>query len=76
MSNRDRDTLKQCAERLGVTETAAVHIAINRLFAQIFPERISDDAPTDAQISEINSRNATTASDPVVRKASLADILA
>ncbi len=73
MSNRD--TLKQCAEHLGVTETAAVHIAINRLHMQLFPERIAEEAPTDAQIAEINARS-TSGQDQVVRKVSLADILA
>jgi hypothetical protein len=75
MLSASRDTLKQCAERLGVTETAAVHIAINRLYAQLYPERIADDAPTAAQIGEINAMNAATEKDPVVRSVSLADIL-
>lgn len=75
MLSASQDTLKQCADRLRVTETAAVHIAINRLYMQLFPERIAEDAPTDAQITEINARNATSDQDPVVRKVSLADIL-
>lgn len=50
-------TLKQCAERLGVTETAAVHMAVNRLYVDLFPERVACDAPTDAQIAEVNARN-------------------
>ncbi len=75
MLSASRDTLKQCAERLGVTETAAVHIAINRLYMQLFPERIAESAPTDAQIAEINARNTETDKDPVVRSVSLADVL-
>lgn len=76
MLSASRDTLKQCAERLGVTETAAVHIAINRLYMQLFPERIAEEAPTDAQLAKINAINTTSDQDPVVRKVSLADILA
>lgn len=75
MLSANRDTLKQCAEHLGVTETAAVHIAINRLYMQLFPEKIAEEAPTAAQIAEINARNPSATQDPVVRKVSLADIL-
>lgn len=75
MLSASRDTLKQCAERLGVTETAAVHIAINRLYMQLFSGRIAEDAPSDDQIAEINARNAVTDKDPVVHSSSLADML-
>lgn len=75
MLSASRNTLKECAERLGVTETAAVHIAINRLHAQLFPESIANEAPTDAQIAEINARNTVTNQDQVVRKVSLTDML-
>lgn len=76
MLSASRDTLKQCAEHLGVTETAAVHIAINRFHMQLFPERIAEEAPNDAQIAEINARSTTSGQDQVVRKVSLAGILA
>jgi hypothetical protein len=76
MLSASRDVLKQCAERLGVTETTAVHIAINRLYMQIFPERVAEEAPTDTQLAKINAMNAASEKDPVVRKVSLADILA
>lgn len=75
MLSTSRDTLKKCAERLGVTETAAVHMAINRLYMQLFPEQVAEDAPTNAQIAEINARNVETGKDPIVRSASLADII-
>lgn len=75
MMGANRDTLKQCAERLGVSETAAVHIAINRLYMELYPERIAEAMPTDEQIAEANARNAPSAKDPVVHSASLADML-
>lgn len=75
MLSASQDTLKQCAERLGVTETTAANIAINRLHMQLFPERIAEDAPTDDQIAKINSMSTDTGKDPVVRIASIADFL-
>lgn len=75
MLGASREDLKQCADRLGVTETAAVHVAINRLHTELFPEQIAQDAPTDAQIAKVNAKNAETDKDPVVRRASLADVL-
>lgn len=38
-------------------------------------EKISDDAPTDAQIAEVNARNAATDKDPVVRSVSITDLI-
>lgn len=70
-----RETLKQCANRLCVTETAAFHIAINRLYMQLFPEKIAEGAPSDAQIAEANAKNAPTDKDPVVSSVSLTDLL-
>lgn len=75
MLGASRETLKQCAEKLGVPETAAVHIAINRLYMQLFPERIADTAPADAQIAAQNTRNAPTDANPVVNSVSLADVI-
>lgn len=48
----ERKNLKEIAEKLGVTETKAVHIAINRLHREFFPERHPEagDYPTDSQL--------------------------
>lgn len=70
-----RETLKQCADRLGVTESAAVHIAINRLYMQLFPEKIAETAPTDKLIKESTSRNVVVDKDPIVRSTSLSDLI-
>jgi hypothetical protein len=51
-----RDTLKAAAKKLGVSETSAVHIAINRLYADLFPA--SEDFPTKDTIQTHNTQYA------------------
>lgn len=48
----ERTSLKEIAAKLGVTETKAVHIAINRLHQGFYPERYAEasDYPTEAQL--------------------------
>lgn len=53
----DRATLKAVAEKLGVSETVAVHIAINRLHQRLFPEKYNEDLPSDAAFRQIKAEN-------------------
>lgn len=48
----ERTNLKGIAAKLGVTETKAVHIAINRLHRDFYPEQYAEvsDYPTEAQL--------------------------
>lgn len=48
----ERAKLKEIAAKLGVTETKAVHIAINRLHRDFYPEQYAEasDLPTESQL--------------------------
>lgn len=67
-----RTTLKEIAEALGVSETRAIHIALNRFHTSLFPERhIGEVTPAqfmaaDAPIPEV---------DPIISKQSLFDLV-
>ncbi len=50
-----RTELKEMAACLGTTETAAVHMALARMFQDLFPERIHDDLPSQAEIDAENA---------------------
>jgi hypothetical protein len=52
-----RATAKRLAERLGVDETQAIHLALHALAVKLLPQYQPDDGPlTAAQIRQIESR--------------------
>lgn len=67
-----RESLKAIADHLGVTETAAAHIAINRLYLQLFHGEAEYDFPTAEQLKEIDARLSTV---KIVKTQSLADLI-
>ena len=49
-----RETAKRLAERLGVDETQAIHLALRALAVQVLPQYAPDDGPlTAAQLRQI-----------------------
>ena len=49
-----RETAKRLAERLGVDETQAIHLALHALAVQVLPQYAPDDGPlTVAQMRQI-----------------------
>lgn len=52
-------SLKAIADHLGVSEAAAVHIAINRLYLKLFHDGTEYDLPTAEQLKEIDARLGT-----------------
>ena len=51
-----RDTAKRLAERLGVDETQAIHLALHDMAAKLLPQYGADEGPlTPAQIRQIKS---------------------
>lgn len=48
--------LKRIAEHLGVSQNKAVHIAINRLYDQFFPEGVAHDMPTAEELAAVRGR--------------------
>lgn len=49
-----RETTKLLAERLGVDETAAIHLALHQLAVKVLPQYEADDGPlTSAQLHQI-----------------------
>lgn len=50
-----RATLKAVAQHLGVSETRAVHIAINRLHRELFPQA-EGEMLSSSQLAGINAR--------------------
>lgn len=50
-----RDTLQRIADKLGTSELAAVHLAINRLYFQLFSET-GLDYPTVEQVAKVNEQ--------------------
>ncbi|MGN8157904.1 hypothetical protein ACS8Y6_12605 [Salinisphaera sp. RV14] len=56
----DRDTLKAVADKLGVSETMAVHIAINRIHQRLFPEQYNEDFPSNEALRQIRAENPET----------------
>ena len=52
-----RDTAKQLAERLGVDETQAIHLALHDMAVKLLPQYEADDGPlTAAQLRQIKKR--------------------
>ena len=49
-----RDTAKRLAERLGVDETQAIHLALHDLAVKLLPHYEADEGPlTSAQLQQI-----------------------
>lgn len=49
-----RETAKRLAERLGVDETQAIHLALRQLAIKLLPQYEQDDGPlTAAQVRQI-----------------------
>ena len=49
-----RDTAKRLAERLGVDETQAIHLALHDMAVKLLPQYGADDGPlTAAQVRQI-----------------------
>ena len=52
-----RDTAKRLAERLGVDETQAIHLALHDMAVKLLPQYEVDEGPlTAAQIRQIKKR--------------------
>ena len=52
-----RDTAKRLANRLGVDETQAIHLALHDMAIKLLPQYEADDAPlTSAQVRQIKKR--------------------
>ena len=52
-----RETAKRLAERLGVDETQAIHLALHAMAAKVLPQYETDDGPlTSAQLRQIRKR--------------------
>lgn len=66
-----RETLKEIADELGVSETKAVHIAINRLHMQIFPALYQEEVSAEA----FRKAGVETPQEPIVKRETLADIV-
>ncbi len=52
-----RETAKRLAERLGVDETQAIHIALRNMAVKLLPQYEADDGPlTASQVRQIKKR--------------------
>lgn len=52
-----RETAKRLAERLGVDETQAIHIALHTMAVKLLPQYEADDGPlTATQVRQIKKR--------------------
>ena len=52
-----RDTAKRLAERLGVDETQAIHLALHDMAVKLLPQYEADEGPlTAAQLRQIKKR--------------------
>jgi hypothetical protein len=52
-----RDTAKRLAERLGVDETQAIHLALHDMAVKVLPQYEADEGPlTATQIRQIRKR--------------------
>ncbi len=52
-----RDTAKRLAERLGVDETQAIHLALHQMAVRLLPQYEADAGPlTAAQVRQIKKR--------------------
>ncbi|MHB1516355.1 MAG: hypothetical protein ACYCVY_11760 [Acidiferrobacteraceae bacterium] len=66
-----RETLKEIAEKLGVTETKAVHIAIGRLYASLTGGDGDFDFPSDEMLKRIDISDENLG--PVVSRRDISD---
>ncbi|MHB1915153.1 MAG: hypothetical protein ACYCPX_06260 [Acidiferrobacteraceae bacterium] len=66
-----RETLKEIAEKLGVTETKAVHIAIGRLYASLTGGDGDFDFPSDQVLKRIDISDKNLG--PVVSRRDISD---
>lgn len=57
VSGTYRETIKKIAEKIGVSDLEAVHIAINRLYGDVFPEEIAAEFPPKELIDAINEKH-------------------
>lgn len=52
-----RNTAKRLAERLGVDETQAIHLALHHMAVKLLPQYEADEGPlTAAQVRQITKR--------------------
>jgi hypothetical protein len=51
-----QEALRRVAEHLGVSQNKAVHIAINRLYDDVFPGEVSQDMPTATELAFLQDR--------------------
>jgi len=52
-----RETAKRLAERLGVDETQAIHIALHNMAVKLLPQYEADEGPlTASQVRQIKKR--------------------
>ena len=52
-----RDTARRLAERLGVDETQAIHLALHDMAVRLLPQYLADEGPlTAGQIRQIKKR--------------------
>jgi hypothetical protein len=52
-----RETAKRLAQRLGVDETQAIHLALHEMAVKLLPQYEADDGPlTAAQLRQIKKR--------------------
>lgn len=52
-----RDTAKRLADRLGVDETQAIHLALHQMAVKLLPQYEADEGPlTAAQMRQIKKR--------------------
>jgi hypothetical protein len=52
-----RDTAQRLAERLGVDETQAIHLALHEMAVKLLPQYEADDGPlTASQVRQIRKR--------------------
>ncbi|MBU2741668.1 hypothetical protein [Acidithiobacillus albertensis] len=51
-----QEALRRVAEHLGVSQNKAVHIAINRLYDDVFPGEVSQDMPTATELAFLRDR--------------------
>ena len=63
-----RETAKRVAERLGVDETQALHIALYQLAVKVLPQYEPDDGPlTSAQVRQIKKTTPASGAKKSVR---------
>lgn len=69
----ERKSLKEIAAKLGVTETKAVHIAINRLYRDLFREDREFDTPSEKELQILEGKGLIQRCKPGEKSQQLAD---